>query len=295
MAAYAEGLNILRHANVGKRARAVDAETTPLRNPEHYQYDLDLADIAEVWRRGSVIASWLLDLTAAALARRSDARGLRRTGVGLRRGALDARRRHRRRRCRRTCSPPRCSSASARAARPTSRTGCSRRCASSSAATSRRDRGTMSAPRSDALVFFGATGDLAFKKIFPALHAMVRRGHLDVPGHRRRAVAAGRSSSSERAPARASSSTAAASTRRPSQKLASAAALRRAATTRTRRRSPTLRKELGDATRPLHYLAIPPSLFATVVEGLGAVGLRARRARGPREAVRPRPRLGARR
>src|SRR3989475_223428 len=69
MAAYAEGLNILRHANVGKRPPAADAETTPLRNPEYYQYDLDLADITEVWRRGSVIASWLLDLTAAALAR----------------------------------------------------------------------------------------------------------------------------------------------------------------------------------------------------------------------------------
>ena len=66
MAAYAEGLNILRHANVGKQTRAIDAETTPLRNPEYYQYDLDLAAIAEVWRRGSVIASWLLDLTAAA-------------------------------------------------------------------------------------------------------------------------------------------------------------------------------------------------------------------------------------
>src|SRR5205807_1840495 len=68
MAAYAEGLNILRHADVGKRARATDAETTPLRDPKYYQYELDLADIAEVWRRGSVIASWLLDLTAAALA-----------------------------------------------------------------------------------------------------------------------------------------------------------------------------------------------------------------------------------
>ena len=68
MAAYAEGLNILRHANVGKQTRTVDAETTPLRHPEYYQYDLDLADIAEVWRRGSVVASWLLDLTAAALA-----------------------------------------------------------------------------------------------------------------------------------------------------------------------------------------------------------------------------------
>ena len=68
MAAYAEGLNILRNANIGKQEHAVDAETTPLRDPEHYQYDLNLRDIAEVWRRGSVIASWLLDLTASALA-----------------------------------------------------------------------------------------------------------------------------------------------------------------------------------------------------------------------------------
>src|SRR6478752_4856718 len=67
MAAYAEGLNILHHANAGKQHRTVDAETTPLRHPELYQYDLNLADIAEVWRRGSVIASWLLDLTATAL------------------------------------------------------------------------------------------------------------------------------------------------------------------------------------------------------------------------------------
>ena len=67
MAAYAEGLGILHSANAGKRSHAVDAETTPLRDPEHYQYDLDLREIAEVWRRGSVIASWLLDLTAAAL------------------------------------------------------------------------------------------------------------------------------------------------------------------------------------------------------------------------------------
>ncbi len=68
MAAYAEGLNILKHAGIGKSSRAADAETTPLRNPEFYQYDFDLADITEVWRRGSVIQSWLLDLTAAALA-----------------------------------------------------------------------------------------------------------------------------------------------------------------------------------------------------------------------------------
>src|SRR5262245_43062680 len=67
MAAYAEGLGVLRDANVGKEQHAIDAETTPLRDPEHYQYDLNLGDIAEVWRRGSVIASWLLDLTASAL------------------------------------------------------------------------------------------------------------------------------------------------------------------------------------------------------------------------------------
>jgi 6-phosphogluconate dehydrogenase len=67
MAAYAEGLGILKSANVGKRAHEVDAETTPLRDPEHYQYELNLRDVAEVWRRGSVIASWLLDLTASAL------------------------------------------------------------------------------------------------------------------------------------------------------------------------------------------------------------------------------------
>lgn len=67
MAAYAEGMGILKGANVGKREHEVDAETTPLRDPEHYRYDLNLPDIAEVWRRGSVIASWLLDLTASAL------------------------------------------------------------------------------------------------------------------------------------------------------------------------------------------------------------------------------------
>jgi 6-phosphogluconate dehydrogenase len=67
MAAYAEGMNILRHANVGKQQRTADAETTPLRNPEHYLYDLNIADIAEVWRRGSVVSSWLLDLAAISL------------------------------------------------------------------------------------------------------------------------------------------------------------------------------------------------------------------------------------
>jgi len=72
MAAYAEGINILKHASVGKAKHDVDAETTPLRNPELFQYDLNLAEIAEVWRRGSVIASWLLDLTAQALLQSPD-------------------------------------------------------------------------------------------------------------------------------------------------------------------------------------------------------------------------------
>ena len=67
MAAYAEGLDVLRSANAGEKTHAIDAETTPLRDPDHYKYDLNLPDVAEVWRRGSVIASWLLDLTATAL------------------------------------------------------------------------------------------------------------------------------------------------------------------------------------------------------------------------------------
>src|SRR5712692_2200857 len=72
MAAYAEGLGILRHANIGKQQQNIDAETAPLSNPEYYQYDLNLADVAEVWRRGSVIGSWLLDLTASALLKDPD-------------------------------------------------------------------------------------------------------------------------------------------------------------------------------------------------------------------------------
>ncbi len=98
MAAYAEGLAVLKAANIGKKDHAADAETTPLRDPEHYQYDLNLADITELWRRGSVIASWLLDLQAAALIKDPDLVEIRRAGVGLRRGPLDDQGRHRRRR-----------------------------------------------------------------------------------------------------------------------------------------------------------------------------------------------------
>jgi 6-phosphogluconate dehydrogenase len=72
MAAYAEGMNVLKHANAGHQERAADAETTPLRHPEHFQYDFNLAEIAELWRRGSVVGSWLLDLTAIALQRSGD-------------------------------------------------------------------------------------------------------------------------------------------------------------------------------------------------------------------------------
>jgi 6-phosphogluconate dehydrogenase len=72
MAAYAEGLNILHKANIGKRSHEVDAETTPLRVPEHYQYDFDLGAVTELWRRGSVIASWLLDLTAQSFVKSAD-------------------------------------------------------------------------------------------------------------------------------------------------------------------------------------------------------------------------------
>lgn len=72
MQAYAEGLNILHHANIGKKEHVIDAETTPLRNPDHYQYEFNLADITELWRRGSVVASWLLDLTANALSKDSE-------------------------------------------------------------------------------------------------------------------------------------------------------------------------------------------------------------------------------
>src|SRR5439155_16114385 len=75
MAAYAEGLAVLKSANVGQKTGVIDAETTPLRDPEHYRYDLNLADITEVWRRGSVIASWLLDLTASAFAKDPELEG----------------------------------------------------------------------------------------------------------------------------------------------------------------------------------------------------------------------------
>ena len=116
---------------------AADAETTPLRDPEHYQYDLNLPDIAEVWRRGSVISSWLLDLTAAALAEDPSSGKFAGRVSDSGEGRWTHQGRHRRGRARAGADAPRCTSASARAARPISRTSCCRRCASSSAATTR--------------------------------------------------------------------------------------------------------------------------------------------------------------
>ena len=101
MAAYAEGMGVLRAANVGKQTHEIDAETTPLRDPEHYQYDLNLRDIAEVWRRGSVIASWLLDLTATALVEGSRLRSSR-DGFRIRARGGGRSRLPSTRRCRRT-------------------------------------------------------------------------------------------------------------------------------------------------------------------------------------------------
>ena len=141
MAAYAEGLNILRSANVGKQTHAVDAETTPLRDPEHYQYDFNLTDVTEVWRRGSVIASWLLDLTASALAGDPE---LRISPAGCRTPAKGGgpSRPPSTRRCRVRYSPLRSTSASARAARPTLPTNFCPLCATNSAATWRKRRGS---------------------------------------------------------------------------------------------------------------------------------------------------------
>ena len=96
MAAIAEGLSILKHANVGTTKVEADAETTPLRDPEYYSFDFDLPEVAEVWRHGSVVGSWLVDLTADALARSPELSEFSRTGVGLRRGSLDRRGRDRR-------------------------------------------------------------------------------------------------------------------------------------------------------------------------------------------------------
>ncbi len=133
MAAYAEGLNILQHANIGKASQTHDAETTPLRHPEHYQYDFDLAAITELWRRGSVVASWLLDLTAGAFVTDPKLAGF--AGASRIPAKADGPwPRPTTKACPRSCSRRRSSSDSPRAAKTTSRIACSPRCASGSAA-----------------------------------------------------------------------------------------------------------------------------------------------------------------
>ena len=137
MAAYAEGLSILRHADAGMKASAADAETAPLRDPELYQYDFNLPDISEVWRRGSVISSWLLDLTAAALAKDPSLSGFegRVSDSGEGRWTISAAIDEG---VPRPCSPPHFSSVSARAGRLSSRTSCCRRCVTGSGGMLRR-------------------------------------------------------------------------------------------------------------------------------------------------------------
>src|SRR5205823_3678108 len=171
---------------------------------------------------------------------------------------------------RRRCSARRCSNASARAARICSRTSSSRPCASSSADTSSRRAAASTMERSDALVFFGATGDLAYKKIFPALHSMAHRGTLDVPVIGVAKAGWTRDQLLERARASIAEH---------------GGGVDEAAFARLAQRLDyvdgdyadpetfaNLRRALGGAQRPTHYLAIPPSLFSAVVKALGGSG-----------------------
>ena len=280
MAAYAEGLGILRDANIGKQTGTIDAETTPLRHPEHYQYDLNLRDIAEVWRRGSVIASWLLDLTAislvddpaltkfagrvsdsgegrwtikaaideavpapvltAALYERFSSRG----EADIQDKLLSAMRfqfgGHLEKSCRKS--------------RPLERTSIMNGC------------------HSDALVFFGATGDLAYKKIFPALQAMSKRGNLNIPivG----VAKAGWNLDQLRARARESVEKHGGLDREAFDRMCRLLRYVDGDYHDTCDISTNSDKELGPAERPAYYLAIPPALFGLVIEQLGMHGLR---------------------
>ena len=274
MASYAEGLNILHNADVGKQHRQADAETAPLRDAKYYQYDLDIPEVAEVWRRGSVVASWLLDLTAHALSENHDLSDfdgrVSDSGEGrwtihaavdegvpadvLERGAVRALHVARRRRLRRPAAVG--DAQGVRGARREARSD------------DRRDQMRATDP-SDALVFFGMTGDLARKKIFPALYAMVKKGVLDVP-------VIGVASSQwtvddlrQRARDSITQYGGGVDDEDAYEKLTSL--LRyidgnyNEKTTYRR-----LKKELTGSNRPAHYLAIPPSMFEKVVEGLGS-------------------------
>ena len=298
MAAYAEGMGILRAANIGKQTHAVDAETTPLRDPAHYQYDFNLGEVAEVWRRGSVIASWLLDLTATALlqdpslskfaGRVSDSGEGRWTIMA----AIDE-------------AVPVPVLTAALYARFSSRGEADFQNQLLSAMRyqfgghlekrSRSDHlrqgSAMGNTHSDALVFFGATGDLAYKKIFPALQAMVKRGALDVPVIG--VAKAGWTLDQLRARAQESVEKYGGLDRPAFDTLCGL--LRYVdGDYKDPATFAALRHELGGAEHPAHYLAIPPPLFGPVVEQLAQSGCATGCPRRRRETVRGGSPLGAR-
>ena len=270
MAAYAEGLNVLHNADVGLRQREQDAETTPLRHPELYQYELNLADVAEVWRRGSVIGSWLLDLTAQAFVHDPAAGAVRRTGVRLGRGPLDA------------------SIAAIDEGVPAHVLTLALFERFSSRGEADFADQVLSAMR------FGFGGHLEKPREWrcsartrsvllrrhrrPGLQADLpgaggpgRQGQAGPARHRRGQARLGRSTSSTAAGARAASPRTAPSTKRRSRGSSRSCATSTATTT-TRPRSTSCASSSGGAQRPLHYLAIPPALFDTVAEGLAASG-----------------------
>jgi glucose-6-phosphate 1-dehydrogenase len=257
MAAYAEGMNILRHADAGKHSREHDAETTPLSHPEHYQYQLPLREIAEAWRHGSVISSWLLDLIANALredeALSAYAGHVSDSGEGrwTLNAAIDI-------------GVPAPVLYTALAARFSSRGGQDYADKLLSAL-----RFQCAGEHSDALVFFGATGDLAYKKIFPAMQALVKRGSLTVP-----VIGVARPGwTLERLRARAKESLEQHGSFDPEAFKKLSQSLRYVEGEYSDPLSfDRLREALGRAKRPLHYLAIPPSMFAVVVRELGRSG-----------------------
>ena len=275
------------HANVGKQEHAIDAETTPLRNPEHYQYDLNLPDVAEVWRRGSVIASWLLDLTASALlkdpALSKFAGRVSDSGEGrwTIKAAIDE-----------AVPAPVLTTALYERFSSRGEADFARQTAVGDALSVRRAPGETSreitgrlkeinmnnAVHSDALVFFGATGDLAYKKIFPALQAMIKRGHLDVP-----VIGVAKAGwNLDQLRARATDSLEKHGGFDPAAFEKLSGLLRYVdGDYQIRATFDALRKELGGAQHPAHYLAIPPLLFGPVVEHLANSGC----AKGARVVV----------
>ena len=297
MAAYAEGFNILKHANVGKhdagRRRRDHAAATsralPVR-PEPGRHRRGLA----ARQRDRLVAA---RPDGPGLAAEPRARRVLGPRLRLGRGPLDDRRGDRRGRSGSRLERGACSPGSARAAPTTTPTSCSRRCGSPSAATSKKRR----EPGSDHHVHAttanptpwsssGRPATWPTRRSSRPLQTLIQHGHLDVPDRRRGQVGLERWSSSRRGLATASRSTAA-STRPPSPSSSSGSATSTATTT-TPRPSSSCAQASATAKRPLHYLAIPPSLFGTVVRTSGQVRLRPGRPGRDREAVRPRPEVG---